>query len=130
MGKLMHDYDASYSPPAPVIAAEISSLLHPRRQRTAPALLDTGADITAIPAEFAQPLNLYPIGRLQLEGVSGKLIPSLIYAVRFQVGGLAIPRLEVVLTPFEFAVLGRDVLNRFYIRLDGPELQFAMDVAK
>lgn len=130
MGDLMFVYDASYSPPAPVIAAEIGSLVHPRRRRTAPALLDTGADITAIPAEFAEPLNLYPIGRLQLQGVGGKLMPSFIYAVQLQVEGLAVPRLEVVLTPFEFVVLGRDVLNRFYVRLDGPELLFAINAAK
>lgn len=126
----MPSYDVSHSPPAPVIAVEISSLVHPRRRRTVPALLDTGADITAIPAEFANPLDLYPIGRLQLEGIGGQFVPALLYAVRLQVAGLSMARTEVVLTPLEFAVLGRDVLNRFYIRLDGPELLFAIDVTR
>lgn len=128
MGEKMIAYHASFTPPAPVIAAEIGSLAHPRRRRNAPALLDTGADITAIPETFAGLLDLYPIGRLQLEGVGGKLAPAFIYAVRLQVAGLVIPRLEAILTPFEFVVLGRDVLNQFYVRLDGPELVFAMDL--
>ena len=32
-----------------------------------------------------------------------------------------------IIAQLEFAVLGRDVLNRFYVRLDGPGLMFAMD---
>jgi hypothetical protein len=37
---------------------------------------------------------------------------------------LVIARLKVVATDFDFAVVGRDVLNRFYMLLNGPELTF------
>jgi hypothetical protein len=33
-------------------------------------------------------------------------------------------RLEVILIPEEYVLLGRDVLNHFYAHLNGPDLTF------
>jgi hypothetical protein len=46
------------------------------------------------------------------------------YAVQLALADVTIPRLEVILTGLDFAVLGRDVLNRFYALLNGPDLTF------
>ncbi len=71
-------------------------------------------------------MHLYPTGRLQLESVDGRFTPAFTYTVQLKVADVLIPQMEVVLTRLEYVVLGRDVLNRFYVQLDGPELAFAL----
>ena len=119
-------YDANYTPPAPLIAVEIGGLVRSPRRRTLTALLDTGADITAIPEALVELMHLYPTGRLQLESVDGRFTPAFTYTVQLKLADVLIPQMEVVLTRLEYVVLGRDVLNRFYVQLDGPELAFAL----
>ena len=48
----------------------------------------------------------------------------LTYAVQLTVADLMIPRLEVILTGLDYAILGRDVLNCLYVLLKGPEAAF------
>ena len=117
-------YDLTYEPPAPVLDVTVANVTNRRRRRTLPGLLDTGSDITALPATFVDTLQLYPIGRLRLEGVDASTQPVLTYAVHLTIGGVSIPRLEVILTGLDFAVIGRDILNRFYLLLRGPDQSF------
>ncbi len=117
-------YDTRYDPPAPCLRIAVSRLARPRRRRVVHALLDTGSDITALPHRLADSLRLYPIGRLRLEDVKANTAPVLTYAVRLTLADVTIPRLEVILTGLDIAVLGRDVLNRFYALLNGPDLAF------
>ena len=44
--------------------------------------------------------------------------------MQLTIADLVIPRLEVVLTGLDFAVVGRDVLNHLYLLINGPELTF------
>jgi predicted aspartyl protease len=121
----VNPYDRDYDPPAAVIEVGLAAAgSRRRRQMTARALLDTGSEITAIPRRYAESLRLYPISRLTIEDLALKRTTVLSYAVQLSVGGQAIPRLEVVLTALDYVVLGRDVLNRFYLALNGPELTF------
>lgn len=121
-------YESRLNPPAPLLQVTVASIVRTRREATL-ALLDTGSDITAIPDKLADPLRLYPIGRLRLEDVEAKTTPVFTYAVQLTVAGVTIPRLEVILTGLDFAVLGRDVLNRFYLLLNGPELTFDLSTS-
>lgn len=89
-----------------------------------PALLDTGSDVTAIPRMLTSVLQLYPISHLQLEDVEAETTTVFTYVIRLTIGDLVIPRLEVVLTGLGFAVVGRDVLNRLYLLLNGPKQTF------
>lgn len=119
-------YDTNYDPPAPVVDVTVSSVVNRRLHSTLPALLDTGSDITAIPNRLVDVLQLYPIGRLQLEAVDAKNTTVFTYAVQFALGTLSVPRLEVIVTGLDFIVVGRDVLNREHLLLNGPELIFEM----
>ncbi|MCZ7572723.1 MAG: retroviral-like aspartic protease family protein [Ardenticatenaceae bacterium] len=123
----MSTYDTTYDPPAPVLDVTVTSVVNRRRRRSLRALLDTGSDITAIPHSLMERLQLYPIGRLQLEDVEATTRMVLTYAVQLTIGDLSIPRLEVILTGLDFAVIGRDVLNRLYLLLNGPELDFHLE---
>lgn len=63
----MIPYSHEHLPPAPVLQVTVAHVAHPRRRRLIAALLDTGSDITAIPDRLVAELQLYPVGRLQLE---------------------------------------------------------------
>ena len=120
----MNSYSGHFDPPAPLLEVALVNPTNRRRRRAISALLDTGSDITAIPNSLIAPLQLYPIGQIRLESVEGTTTTVLTYAVQLVIGGIAIPRHEVILTGLEFVVVGRDVLNRFYLLLNGPEQTF------
>lgn len=122
----MNSYDSSFDPPALCIEVTIANTINRRKRRVLTALLDTGADITAIPREQVDLLNLYRRDQIQLETVDGTNSIIYTYAVRFTFGDLVIPRLEVILTGLDIVIVGRDVLNQLYLRLDGPHQQFAV----
>lgn len=122
----MNSYDVSLDPPALCVNVIIANPINRRKRRTVKALLDTGADITAIPNEQVELLDLYEIDRLQLETLEGTTSIIYTYAVRFTLGDLIIPRLEVILTGLNMVIIGRDVLNQLYLQLDGPRQQFAL----
>ena len=48
---------------------------------------------------------------------ASELVFTLIAQARFR-------RLEVILIPEDYVLLGRDVLNHFYTHLNGPDLDF------
>lgn len=43
-------------------------------------------------------------------------------------GDLVIPHLEVILTGLDLIIVGRDVLNQLYQRLEGPVGEFAFQL--
>lgn len=122
----MIEYDHRFDPPAPVVQVTVRHIVQQRRRVTTAALLDTGSDVTAIPASLVQRLQLIPFSRLRLEDVSGETRTVLTYAVHLTIGELTLPRLEVIQTGLDQAILGRDVLNHFYVLLSGPELAFSL----
>ncbi len=120
----MSAYDTDHDPPAPLVDLTVSSVVN--RRRSLSVLLDTGSDITAVPQTLIDIRQLYPIGRLEMEGVAADTRMMLTYAVHLTIGDLSIPRLEVILTGLDFVVVSRDVLNRLYLLLNGPELDFTV----
>jgi len=121
-------YAHDHHPPAPVLQVTVNNVANRRLRRVLPALIDTGADVTALPEFCLSPLKLYPIAELELEGIAAESKVVLLYAVRLTVEKLVIPRQEVVLVKLDFAVIGRDVLNRFNLHLYGPQLAFEISI--
>lgn len=120
----MNTYNLDFEPPALCVNVTIANTINRRRRNTLNALLDTGSDITAIPSEQVRLLDLYTRDQIRLETVEGTSSFIYTYAVRFTLGDLVIPRLEVILTGLEMVIVGRDVLNQLHLRLDGPQQQF------
>lgn len=95
-------------------------------RRTLLALLDTGSDVTAIPDFLIDELQLEPVGWLRVENLAGVGRRQSTYPIRLQLTELTIPRLEILGSQLDFVVIGRDVLNRLALHLNGPEQMFTI----
>ena len=122
----MIPYDKNFWPPAPIVSVTLTGVVKTRPKVTVEAMIDTGADITAVPETLRDRLNLYRLGRLQLEDVRGVRELVYTYEVRLGLNEEKPIEMEVVLAPFSFVVLGRDWLQNHYLLLNGPEQRFLL----
>lgn len=122
----MRAYDHGFNPPAPVaeltiahpVTAASSSVLH--------GILDSGADITVIPDSLATRLQLTPHGQIWTRSYDGTYSRRLVYYVRLTVEGFELPAVRCIAADRPNVLLGRNVLNRFIITLDGKRLGFEL----
>jgi predicted aspartyl protease len=116
-------YDHSIDPPAPFVQISVQ---HPamNRREILMAQLDTGADISGIPQQVIDAMDLLAARSIPIEGYDEVCVQLSTCVVALEVAGLRFHRIEVVSLPGEYALIGRDVLNHFYARLDGPDLMF------
>ena len=123
----MIPYNRDIEPPAPFLDVTVE---HPTtgQQLIFPAKLDTGADISAIPVSAVNQLRLLSIRTIPVEGYSGDAIPVQTYALVLNVASARF-RMEVIAISESHVLLGRDVLNYFYARLNGPDLTFDLSLS-
>lgn len=117
-------YDAQFDPPAIVLPVTIAGVVHRGPRIELSALIDTGADVTAVPESLVERLKLYPVGRLQLEDANAVKTPVFTYEANMAMVGEPAKKMEVVVTPYPFVIVGRDWLSDYYVLLDGPGQQF------
>ena len=120
----MWPYDRDVEPPAPFLRVLVHPPGHPDVAQSIRAKLDTGADVSAILASLVEELGLRPESQLLIEGYDLRLVTLHTYYVALVVAQVRFRRLEVITFPEKYVLLGRDVLNHFYARLNGPELMF------
>ncbi len=120
----MWSYNQQIDPPAPFLDIVIRHPHEPEQLRRVPAKLDTGADLSAIPQAVADELGLLPVQTITAESFDGTRTLLDTYAVILEIAQARFRYIEVILVPDDYALLGRDVLNYFYARLDGPVLTF------
>ncbi|MEW5986071.1 MAG: retropepsin-like aspartic protease [Chloroflexota bacterium] len=122
----MTPYDTNFDPPAIVLPVTVTGVVRRQPRLEVAALLDTGADVTAVPEAFVDRLKLYPIGRLNLEDANAVKTPVYTYDAYLSFAGKPGKKMEVVLTPYPFVILGRDWLQDYYVLLDSPGQQFQL----
>jgi predicted aspartyl protease len=115
---------ADDTPPAPFVLVILARPDGAARTADLPARLDTGADRTVVPARLASDLGLDESERLTFAGFGGQQVELPIYEVRLTVRDLPPVDVRVAASESEpHVLLGRDVLNRYKIVLDCPNLR-------
>ena len=123
----MPSYDAAhFDPPAP--AAHVT-LRNPHSEATGPdvlLLVDTGADITLLPRTAVESLGVPLLAGQQYELIgfdgSKSFAPVVMLDVLFLQRAF---RGRYLLIEAERGIMGRDILNRLSLLLDGPRQQWA-----
>jgi hypothetical protein len=113
-------YDPAHAPPAPVLDVVVSNPLAGLSGRTQ-LMVDSGAEQTVQPYQLLMRLQV-PLGPpVAVYGFGGAGMSLMECDVEIALPGCA-PELVAVLTgPANLHyVLGRDVLNRYRVVLDGP----------
>ncbi len=122
----MWSYDRNYTPPAVVVPVEV---LHPTSAASAGPVsgkLDTGANITVLPQSLVTGLQLRPRARGWTRSFDASYSHRSVYYARMVVEGLDLPAVRCVAAARSDVLLGRNVLNHFVIKLDGPALLFEL----
>jgi hypothetical protein len=122
----MPAYDSSFDPPAPV--ADVS-VLHPDSGRASGRLrgkLDIAADLTVIPLRLVSELRLNHKGHCWTKGYDGTLCRRPVYYVRLKLDEFDLTSVRCVATERNDVLVGRNVLNRFLLVLDGMNLAYEL----
>ena len=118
-------------PSAPVLQFRLTPPQESAFTETIIALVDTGADFTLIPQDILLKINAPEMRWAYIRGLWGEQHPVTLYLVDFHVDNIVLPGIEVAgiersYTEFDEdneAILGRNILNKLTLLLDGPHSQ-------
>ena len=125
----MWTYNEEEQPPAPFLDVVVHHPEDTAQTVQVQAKIDTGADISAVPATLVAQLGLPIASKMNVEGYDGVATTVSTYSVLIEVRQARFRVREVISISETYVLLGRDVLNHFYIHLNGPELTFDLSVA-
>ena len=116
-----HEYSSAYFPVAPVCQIYLGEGGGQPTLGPFEALIDTGSDMTVIPTDYLHQARAKRISRGQARSMWGDSRTVDIYVVSLGLDDLRITTLQVLADDQgNEIVLGRLVLNRLRIILDGP----------
>lgn len=115
------NYDVSVFPPAPRLDIRLIAQPHETVVGPVSAFVDTGADATIVPLHIIRQLRAGVVTFKTIRGYTGSKRTVRTYLVDIEIGVFALPGIEVVGDDAaEDILLGRDVLNKLRVLLDGP----------
>jgi hypothetical protein len=116
-------YDQAYDPAAP--ACQISlDVPTAGRRISVDAIIGTGADATIVPVRYLRQIAARRSFEATMRSQWGERRRVYLYLVDLQLETLTLPGIYVVGDDRgDEVVLGRDVLNRLRVTLDGPRQQ-------
>jgi hypothetical protein len=121
------EYDRQKFPPAPVLEITLSPPCETTRTIPLLALIDTGGDFTLAPLRWLLHIDAPEVRSAYLRGLWSEQRQVTLYLVDLHFDDTVLPGVEVVgLDDDEDdqeVVLGRNVLNRLILLLDGPREQ-------
>lgn len=111
-------------PPIPALDVVLSAPASDHWSGSFTAMVDSGADFTIIPVALIKSLDAPVIRPAVLSSQWRDRRSVYVYKVDIRVGEIILPAVDVAGDPFsEEIVLGRNVLNRLDLRLEGPALR-------
>ena len=114
-------YDETYDPAAPVCQINLS-VASTGLSVSLPAIIDTGADATIVPLEYLRQIGARRVFEAGLRSQWGERRRVYLYLIDLRLGEFTLPGVYVVGDDRgDEVVLGRDVLNRLRLLLDGPK---------
>lgn len=122
-GTRWYAYDTEIDPPAPLLPVSIASPDDVTAVVLVRAIVDSGADMSVVPVALARDLGLPRVGRVRVRGVVAGA-NALVYAASIGLAGRS--HTHDVLAMGDETIVGRDVLNRFVVTLDGPGLRASL----
>jgi predicted aspartyl protease len=116
----VYQYDSvNFNPPAPVLNISLSTPIPQGAILKIPALLDSGADITVIPQVIAQHLQLKYVDEIPVTSYDGIVKKQFVYSAKIIFENLGDFIIRVITSDESFALIGRDVLNKWSVYLKG-----------
>ncbi len=121
---MIQPYLQEIFPPKPVLDVMLSTPGLDNWSGSFSAIVDSGADFTIIPLALIKPLYAPVIRPAVLSSQWRDKHTVYIYKVDIRVGEIILPAVDVAGDPFSDEILlGRNVLNQFDLRLEGPALR-------
>jgi hypothetical protein len=111
-------------PPIPALDIVLSAPASDHWGGPFTAIVDSGADFTIIPLALMKSLDAPVIRPAVLSSQWRDKHSVYIYKVDIRVGEITLPAMDAAGDPFsDEIILGRNVLNRLDLRLEGPALR-------
>jgi len=129
-----YNYNQQVEPPAPFIYVTViapdprAGETQAARSARIPMQLDNGAALTVIPQRLLGELRLIKFSEVGVGGFRHAPEVEDSFLVRLQIHEWEMEAVEVILGDDNYGLLGRDVLNRFLLTLDGPGLNFTLQL--
>ena len=117
---LQFKYDTSQYPAQPVMEV---TLIAPESGRIASALeavIDSGADTSLVPIHILQPLAPPLSETRRVRSLWGERREFKSFIIEMRIGPMILPVVEVLGYSGDEIILGRDILNKLWLELDGP----------
>jgi len=121
---MKYPYSSRYQPPCPVVEVVLSNSEEGLRTAEMNALLDTGSDGSLVPLAYLQQILAPALVDARIRSHWGEDRAVQLFLVDIELGGLRLPGILVVGDEQgDEVVLGRNILNKLRLVLDGPASQ-------
>jgi len=121
---MIRPYLHDYYPPVPVLDFTLSVPGKDEWVGPFPAIVDSGADFSIVPASILEPLKPPIMREVTLSSQWKDKRAVYVYKVDIRVGNLTLVAMDVAGDLHSDEVLlGRNILNRLDLRLEGPALR-------